>query len=217
MTTRNFKIEIANILLQIGAVNFAPHAPKTFKSGIVSPVYVDNRIIPAHPHALHVVIDGFRTVLDDHALDFDLIAGIAAGGIPYSASLGYALHKPSVFVRQEAKGHGLQNRVEGGNVDGKRALLVEDLVTTGGSSLSGVTALRESHAIVEDCLAIISYGFVESQHAFDEAGVRLYTLTAFPAILEQAETQGRYTQSELTTIADWFNDPHGWAERHGFG
>src|SRR5262249_25593772 len=145
---------------------------------------------------------------------FDVIAGIEVGGIPHSAALGYSLLKPSVFVRKQAKEHGTQNRVEGGSVAGKRVLLVEDLVTTGGSSLSGVEALRQQGAVVEDCLAIVSDGFPQSIEAFAQAGVRLHTLTSFPVILREA---GHYfAGDDRAIIEDWLRDPTGWPQRHGF-
>jgi orotate phosphoribosyltransferase len=206
---------VARALLEIGAVGFSLDQPRTFKSGIISPVYVDNRTIPFHPIHWRTVIDGFRAVIETENLQADIIAGIAVGGVPHSAALAYTHGIPHVFVRSEAKGHGLRNRVEGGDVTGKPVLLVEDLVTTGGSSLSGVEALRESGATVTDCLAIVSYGFSDAVASFSEANMRLTTLTTFDVILDEASGTGRFTAEERTIVEDWFSDPHGWAERHG--
>ena len=213
---RNIAVEIAHILIEIGAVNFAPDAPKTFKSGIISPVYVDNRTIPFYPDKWRQVIDGFRETIASQNIDFDVVAGIAVGGVPHSAALGYAMGKPSVFVRKEAKEYGLQNRVEGGDVTGRRVLLVEDLVTTGGSSLSGISALRESGAIIEHCIVIVRYDFPEATQNFADGHIALHTLTTFPVIVEQAVNQGKFTDNELAVINDWLHDPRGWAGRHGF-
>src|SRR5262245_26696238 len=170
--------QIARILLEIGAVGFSPQQPVVFKSGLLSPVYVDNRRLPYWPAQWKVVLDGFQTLIRDTALPFDVIAGIETAGIPHSAALGYALEQPSVFVRKQAKDHGTRSRVEGGPVREKRVLLVEDLVTTGGSSLLGVEALRQDGAQVTDCLAIVSYGFRQATEAFQAADVRLHTLTS---------------------------------------
>ncbi|MBP8972444.1 MAG: orotate phosphoribosyltransferase [Anaerolineae bacterium] len=203
--------EIARALLDCEAVVFTPRAPITFKSGILSPVYVDNRRLPFWPAQWQVVIEGFRRAITEGALAFDVIAGIEAAAIPHSAALAYALEVPSVFVRKQAKEHGTRSRIEGGDVSGRRVLLVEDLVTTGGSSLAGVEALREAGAIVEHCLCITTYGFPEAQHAFDRARVRLHLLTPFSAIVLEASRRGLFGAEELAILEAWMRDPHGWA------
>lgn len=205
---------VAKALLDIGAVGFSPDAPITFKSGIVSPVYVDNRKLPYHPAAWHTVIESMTTLVQQVAPETDIIAGVAVGGVPHSAALGYVLERPSVFVRKEAKEHGKGKRVEGGSVDGKRVLLVEDLVTTGSSSLSGVAALREEGAEVAHMLAIVSYGFEASKMAFADADVILHELTTFSTILDVALEGGLFDAEAHSIIGDWFDDPHGWASRH---
>ncbi|HMM26669.1 MAG TPA: orotate phosphoribosyltransferase [Aggregatilineaceae bacterium] len=201
---------VAGALLDIGAVVFTPSQPVTFKSGIVAPVYVDNRRLPFWPEQWRVVIDALQRMIARHTIVYDVIAGIEAAGIPHSAALSYAQRRPSVFVRKQAKEHGMRGRVEGGAVEGKRVLLVEDMVTTGGSSLAGVEALREAGAQVEDCLCITSYGFPEAQAAFDAAGVRLHVLAPFAAIVSEAARRGLFSAEELTTIEAWSRDPHGW-------
>jgi len=208
--------QVAAALVEIGAVGFAPEKPVTFKSGLISPVYVDNRRIPFWPEAFRTVIAGFEAAIAKHAVQYDVIAGVESGGIPHSAALGYALRQPSVFVRKQPKEHGTRNRIEGGSVDGKRVLLVEDLVTTGGSSLASVSALREAGAQVDTCLAIVSYEFQEADAAFAAAGVRLYALTAFADILEAAVQANRFGRDAMAVINDWLRDPSGWAARHGF-
>ena len=134
--------EIAEALVEIGGVGFAASAPITFKSGIKSPVYCDNRKFPFHPEQWAKVIHGFEALIAENVIDAGVIAGIEAAGIPHSAALGFAMQRPSIFVRKEAKGYGAKKRVEGGDIAGKHVVLVEDLVTTGSSSLSGVEALR---------------------------------------------------------------------------
>lgn len=212
----DYQKEIARALLEIGAVGFKPNEPLTFKSGIISPVYVDNRIFPAHPEKFKLVIEGFENLIKEKNLDFDMVAGIAVGGIPYSAVLGYVMQKPSIFVRKEAKEHGKGKRIEGGDVAGKKILLVEDLVSTGGSSLSGVEALREEGATIGDCLVIVSYEFQEAKINFEKSQVNLRTLASFPVILEEAVAMGKISTEEAETVKDWLSDPHGWAGKHGF-
>ena len=205
------RAEIARALLDSEAVVFTPHAPITFKSGILSPVYVDNRRLPYWPAQWRVVIGGFRRAIADGGLAFDVIAGIEAAGIPHSAALAYALEVPSVFVRKQAKEHGTRSRIEGGDVAGRRVLLVEDLVTTGGSSLAGVEALREAGATVQHCLCITTYGFPEAGRAFDQAGVALHPLAPFGAIVLEASRRGLFGEQELAILEAWMRDPQGWA------
>lgn len=207
---------VAAALLSVSAVGFQPQQPITFKSGIVSPVYVDNRRLPFHPEAWHTVIEAFADVVRADFSACEVIAGVAVGGVPHSAALGYRLRLPSVFVRKEAKGHGKQQLVEGGDVAGRRVLLIEDLVTTGSSSLAAVDALRAADARVIGVLAIVQYGFREAADNFAAASVPLRTLTDFRAILDEALAHGTLSEAQAAVVRDWFSDPHGWATRQGF-
>lgn len=204
------QLDVARAILAADVVSVSP---VTFKSGIQSPVYIDNRKLTFYPEHWRTVIIAFQRVLEAQGTMFDVIAGVEAAGIPHSAALAYSMRRPSVFVRKEAKEHGKQRRVEGGEVKGKRVLLVEDQVTTGGSSLSGVAALRAEGAVVQDCLAITSYSFPEAVEAFTEMGVRLHTLTSFNVILEVAEKSGKFSLEQLQSVRDWLGDPRGWSER----
>ena len=208
--TMNTRQSIAKALLDIGAVGFSPRAPITFKSGIVSPLYVDNRRLICHPHEWHIVIEGFKTLIRDLCLDFGIVAGVAVGGVPHSSALAYIMNKPSVFVRKESKGHGKGNRIEGGDVGGQSVLLLEDLVTTGSSSLAGVDALRAAGAAVTDVIAIVSYGFDEAEAAFERAAVNLHTLTDFTTLVELALQREMFASADAQIIRAWFADPHGW-------
>jgi len=208
--------EVAEALVAIDGVGFAPDAPITFKSGIKSPVYCDNRKFPFHPEQWSKVIRGFEQSILANKIEVDVIGGIEAAGIPHSAALGFAMAKPSIFVRKEAKGYGAKKRVEGGDIAGKHLLLVEDLVTTGSSSLSGVEALRAEGAIVTDCLTIISYNLPEAVDNFASAGVRLHPLTTFAEVLEVALERGIIDKSAAASVRNWLGEPHGWAKRQGF-
>ncbi len=208
--------EVAKALIKIGAVGFVPEKPITFKSGIISPVYVDNRKFPFHPKEWRTVIEGFEELIKTENISFDVIAGVEAAGIPHSAALGFYLSMPSVFVRKTHKDHGTKSLIEGGDVKDKRVLLIEDLVTTGLSSLASIEALRTDGAIAGSCLSIVSYGFGESHLAFDKAKVKLYPLTSFTIILEEAVNAGKLTKEQSEKVGEWFDDPRGWGAKYGF-
>jgi orotate phosphoribosyltransferase len=208
--------EIAEALIEIGGVGFRPAAPITFKSGIKSPVYCDNRRFPFWPEEWAKVIRGFEGLIAEREIAVDVVGGVEAAGIPHSATLGFSMRTPSVFIRKELKEHGTKKRVEGGDVTGKRVLLVEDLVTTGGSSIAAIEALRAEGAVVTDCLAIISYDFPDAVHLFAMSGVRLHATTTFPVVLECAVRQGMIDEAGAAVVRDWLDEPRSWAKRHGF-
>ena len=208
--------EIAEALIAIEGVGFRPAAPITFKSGIKSPVYCDNRRFPFWPEQWAKVIRGFGGLIDEREIAVDVVGGVEAAGIPHSAALGFSMRMPSVFIRKELKEHGTKKRVEGGDVTGKRVVLVEDLVTTGGSSIAAIEALRAEGAVVSDCLAIISYDFPEAVHLFAMSGVRLHATTTFEAVLESALAQGIIDQAGAENVQEWLSAPRAWAKKHGF-
>jgi len=203
---------IAQTLLKIKAVGFSVDKPITFTAGYKSPIYVDNRKFPFFPEEWQKVIEGFVKIIKEKNIQFDVIAGIEAGGIPHSASLGYLMRKPSVFVRKKAKEHGIGKRVAGGDVKGKKVLLIEDLVTTGGSAIRGIEALREEGAEVTDCLIIFDYGFKEGQKAFSDIRVWLHSLVSASDALNEAVAQGIVGESEEKAVNNFLNDPHSWMD-----
>ena len=207
--------EIAEALIAIEGVGFRPAAPITFKSGIKSPVYCDNRRFPFWPEQWAKVIRRFEGLIAERGIAVDVVGGVEAAGIPHSAALGFAMRLPSVFIRKELKEHGTKKRVEGGDVTGRRVVLVEDLVTTGGSSLAAIEALRAEGAVVSDCLAIISYDFPDAVEMFARAGVRLHATTTFPVVLACAIEHGMIDEAGAVVVRDWLDEPRGWAKRQG--
>ena len=201
---------VARALLDAGTITLSPEAPVTFKSGIRAPVYVDNRRLIFAPAPWRVVIEAFVSRIEGGADPVDVVAGVESAGIPHSSALAFALSMPSVFVRKSAKGHGLARRVEGGDVSGLRVVLVEDMVTTGGSSLSAVEALRGAGATVERCLAIITYGFKEATAAFESAEVKLEVLTTFETVLDEGRVTARIDAAAADSVRAWLTDPHAW-------
>lgn len=200
---------VAKALVEIGAVGFRPKDPITFVSGIISPIYIDNRTLPYHPREWRVVLEGFVETAKAIG-EMDVVAGIESAGIPHSATLGYLLNKPSVFVRKNPKDHGTKKMVEGGDVSGKKALLVEDLVTLGGSSLKGVNELRSAGAVVENVLVIVSFGLAEIEQSFEKNNVVLHKLTTVPTILDMAIEMGRLSEEDRKVVDEWYKAPWEW-------
>lgn len=192
--------KIAQWLLKVGAVTLRPAQPFTWASGIKSPIYCDNRLLLSHPQARDDVIKAFESLIRKNKIKFDVIAGIATGGIPHAAILADHLKKPMIYVRSAPKGHGKGNQVEGSFKKGARVLVIEDLVSTGGSSLSAITAIRASGGKVSDCLAVFTYGFPNAQKSFRDAKCHLQTLTNLEALLAVAVDTKKITENQVDLI-----------------
>jgi orotate phosphoribosyltransferase len=203
---------VAKALLEIGAVGFTPDKPITFKTGIVSPVYVDNRILPSHPDQWKVVLNGLAELIKQTEPAGAIIAGIETAGIPHSAALGYILGWPSVFIRKKAKDHGAKKMIEGGKVEGKKVVLVEDHITTASSSLHGVDEIKAAGGNLTDCFCITTYGFEESAEAMKAANITLHSLTTFEHILTEAKAMGKITAEVETVVNEWLKNPHNWGK-----
>ena len=204
---------VAERLLDAEAVRFAPDEPFTLASGLRAPVYCDNRLLLASPAARRDVCEGFVRVWRQNGLTADVVAGTATAGVPHAAWLADRLDMPMAYVRAESKRHGRGQRIEGASVAGRRAILVEDLVSTGGSSCSAVEALREAGADVRAALAIFSQGFASARRAFETARTPLYALTGLDALLEAARDRNALSEAAIQTILDWRSDPEGWSIR----
>ncbi|MBK8020072.1 MAG: orotate phosphoribosyltransferase [Chloroflexi bacterium] len=212
MADSDYAVLVARALMEIGAMGFTPNNPVTFKSGLRAPVYVDNRQLISHPDQWHVVIGAFIVHVAEH--EVDMLAGVETAGIPHCSALAYAMNKPSVFVRKQEKDHGLGRRIEGGEVSGQRVLLIEDMVTTGASSLNAIQLLRAAGATVNHCLSIITYGFPETYLRFEEVGISLLTLTTFPIMLDEALASGMVDEAGADVVREWLVDPVRWSEKH---
>ena len=201
---------VARDLLRIGAVALRPDAPFTWASGRLSPVYTDTRLALSYADVRTRLADG----LADLAVPFaaQAVMGVATAGIPHAALVAERLGLPMGYVRGAAKGHGRQNRIEGLVTPGQRIVLVEDLVSTGGSVLSAAEALRDAGAEPVAALAVFSYGFAEADAAFTAAGLPLVTLTTFAALADVARLDGALSDADLDTLAAWRADAKGWSE-----
>ncbi len=204
--------KLAGFLLQIKAIKLNVQKPFTWASGIRSPIYCDNRITLSYPEIRDYIKDQFIALIKEKYGQPDLIAGVATGGIAQGALIADALKLPFVYVRSSKKTHGLSNQIEGIVEPGQRVVVIEDLVSTGGSSLHSVQALRDSGAKVTGMCAIFTYGLEEAKNNFMAANCTLNTLTDIHALLEQAMTQKYITTEELRSIREWHKNPVNWQQ-----
>jgi len=201
---------VAGLLLQCKAVILEPTKPFTWASGWQSPIYCDNRITLSYPEIRDFIKEAFKTSIEDKFETPDLIAGVATGAIAQGALVADAMDLPMVYVRPSAKGHGRQNLIEGRLSPGQKVVVVEDLISTGGSSLKAVEALREAGAEVLGMVAIFSYGFELAADNFLKAGVDLYTLTSYHVLIETALDSGAIQQDQVEMLQQWRKDPSQW-------
>ncbi|XSG76533.1 orotate phosphoribosyltransferase [Herpetosiphon llansteffanensis] len=206
---------IAQLLLEAGAVVLAPDKPFRFASGILSPIYCDNRLLLAQVSARRTITEAMCQQISDELLNSEVIAGTATAGVPWAAWVAHELSLPMAYVRSGAKKYGRGQQVEGGVQANQRAVVIEDLISTGGSALDAVAGLRQINALVADCCAIFTYEMEESKQRFNAAGVRLMTLTNLSTLLEVAAQQNYIRPEHRSLISDWATDPAGWAARAG--
>jgi len=206
------KQEIAKILLEVGAVTLRPDQPFTWASGIKSPIYCDNRLLMAYPEARREVREAFCHLLKGKSPNCELIAGVATGAIPHAAWVADRLNKPMVYIRGSTKDHGKQNLVEGKVEGGGLAVVIEDLVSTGGSSCAAIEALRNAGCKVEHCLAIFSYGFPEALKRFEEIHCNLTPLTDFPTLLQLAKERRVISTTQQDLLKKFSADPWHWLD-----
>ncbi|WP_423063497.1 orotate phosphoribosyltransferase [Candidiatus Paracoxiella cheracis] len=204
--------EIAKLLLEIKAVTLNPSQPYRYTSGILSPIYCDNRLIISYPEKRKIVIDAFLKLIEDNHLSFDVVAGTATAGIPHAAWIADRLNKPMVYVRDKGKAHGKQNQIEGKIEAGQTALVIEDLISTGGSSVKAGIALREAGALVNDCVAIFTYQLKKAHDAFADADIHLKTLSDFSTLIDVAAKEGYISDKEKSQVLAWNKDPVKWGQ-----
>ena len=202
--------DVARRLLQIKAIKLSPQKPFTWASGLLSPIYCDNRIILSFPSVRRFVIEQF--IARSGAFGpFDVVAGVATAGIPHGILLADRLDKPFIYVRSKAKEHGRQNQIEGQMEAGVRVLVIEDLISTGGSSLQAVQTLQQADAQVLGVLAIFTYGFAQAEQTFAEAACSFKTLTNYATLLAEAREQQYISEAEAALLEDWRQAPQKWS------
>ena len=202
--------QTAELLLQINAIKLNSKNPFTWASGWKSPIYCDNRIILSFPAVRNYVRDEFAKHIEDKFGRPDVIAGVATGAIGIGILVAEAMGLPFVYVRPEAKKHGRQNQVEGHFEKGQNVVVVEDLISTGGSSLQAVEALRNEGANVKGMAAIFTYGFDISVEKIAEAKLDVFTLSNYDNLLKRAVAKQYINENELATLQEWRKSPSTW-------
>jgi orotate phosphoribosyltransferase len=206
-------LKVAEFLLQVKAIELKPENPFTWASGWRSPIYCDNRKTLSYPKVRTYIRQQFVEIINDKFGKPDVIVGVATGGIALGALVAQDLGLPFAYVRSEAKGHGLQNRIEGVIEPGQNVVVIEDLVSTGKSSLDAVEVLREQGISVKGMVAIFTYGFPVAKANFKNANCTLYTLTDYNTLLKQALDQDYIGTDQLENISEWRKDPQAWSQQ----
>lgn len=207
----NYRSNIAQQLLQIKAIKLSPQNPFTWASGMRSPIYCDNRISLSYPEVRSQVVDAF-VALSKSFSPFDIIAGVATAGIPHGALLAHALNLPFVYVRSKAKEHGRQNLIEGHLNGNEKVLVVEDLISTGGSSMQAVNALKEAGCTVVGVMAVFSYGFEKAITTFSEANCQMETITDYDTLIQEAVKINYISSDQMELLQSWKTNPKDWAK-----
>jgi orotate phosphoribosyltransferase len=202
--------EIAGLLLQINAIKLSPANYFTWASGWHSPIYCDNRTTLSHPAVRKQIYEAFARLISAKYPDAEVIAGVATGAIAHGMLVAERMGLPFIYVRSAPKSHGMTNQVEGHFERGQKVVVIEDLISTGGSSLAAVEALREAGCEVLGMAAIFTYGFRVAADNFERAGVALDTLSDYPTMIALAAEQGYVRESDLDTLREWRSDPSNW-------
>jgi orotate phosphoribosyltransferase len=202
--------KVAAMLLQIEAIKLNTEKPFTWSSGWKSPIYCDNRLSLSYPEIRNAIKEGLVQAIHDNFFNAEAIAGVATAGIPQGALVADALNLPFLYVRSKPKEHGMENLIEGRLAKGQKVVVVEDLISTGGSSLKVVEALRKEGARVLGMISIFNYGFDIATKNFEEANVSLVSLSDFGHLLSYALEQKYITEAQLTSLKAWRVDPAGW-------
>ena len=207
---KNAALKTAESLLQIKAIKLEPENPFTWASGWKSPIYCDNRLTLGHPEIRTYLKTQFSKQIEGIYGKPDYIAGVATGAIAIGALVADYMGIPFIYVRDKAKGHGRKNQVEGYFKPGSNVVVIEDLISTGGSSLKAVTALKEAGADVLGMMAIFTYDFPLAQKNFEEANIQLHTLSDYHHLLEQAVQSRSISLSEKQLLSEWRAAPSVW-------
>ncbi|MFD3258533.1 orotate phosphoribosyltransferase [Paenibacillus lentus] len=207
VNTNQIALEVAGKLLDIEAVALRPHQPFTWTSGIKSPIYCDNRLTMSYPEIRDLIAESFAAIIRSSYPQAEVIAGTATAGIPHAAFVSQKLGLPMIYVRDKAKGHGKENLIEGLIKPGQKVIVIEDLISTGGSSIKAAQAVQEAGAEPLAVLAIFNYELDKGTQAFQGAGLPLQTLSNYASLIEVAIEKGIVKPNDLALLKSWREDP----------
>lgn len=208
----NIALKTAEFLLQIKAIKLNPQQPFTWASGWKSPIYCDNRKTLSYPKIRNYLRQQMTSYIQEEWSNVDVIAGVATGGIALGVLVAQELGLPFVYVRTQSKAHGLENKVEGVIEPGQTVVVIEDLISTGGSSLKAVETLRDVGAKVKGMLAIFTYGFQVAIDAFEKADCSVFTLSDYNMMIEKALSEKYVNETEAEMLSKWRLSPETWGK-----
>jgi orotate phosphoribosyltransferase len=206
------KKNIAESLLEIKAVSLRPNDPFTWTSGIQSPIYCDNRLTLSYPEIRRKIATGLANIITEKFSGTELVAGTATAGIPHAAWVSEELNLPMCYVRSKAKGHGKGNQIEGKAEKGQKVVVVEDLISTGGSVITAVEALREAGCDVLGVVSIFTYELQNGRERLSDANITTYSLTDFSTLVEVASEKGYVETTDLDKLMEWRKNPAQWGK-----
>lgn len=204
---------IAGRLLEIQAVALKPNEPFTWTSGLRSPIYCDNRLTLSYPEVRREIAQGLKKLILEHFPEAELIAGTATAGIPHAAWVSELMNLPMSYVRSKAKGHGKGNQIEGKAEPGQKVVVVEDLISTGGSVITAVQALREAGCEVLGAVSIFTYGLEKGKKAFEAEKINSQSLTDFPTLVTVAIEKNYISENDKESLLSWSNNPEQWSKK----
>lgn len=207
--------KIAKLLLSIDAVTLSPKKPYRYSSGILSPIYADMRLFVSYPKERKIVVNELAKIVKKLGRH-DILAGTSTGGIPHASFLSVKLDMPMVYVRGKAKEHGKKSQIEGLFKKGQKAIIIEDMISTAGSSLETLSALTKAGGKVKNIVAIYTHTLPSSFQNLKKTGAKLHTLTTFPEVVDMAVKLGKMKEKDRDIVLDWLKDPAGWGKKMGF-
>lgn len=208
----DMQLEVAKQLLSIDTIKIQPEAPFTWASGWKAPIYCDNRKVLSFPETRKLICRYFTKLVREKYPEAEVIAGVATGAIAHGVLVAEALNLPFIYIRSKPKGHGLENLIEGDLQPGAKVVIIEDLVSTGSSSLAAAEAVTNYGAEVMGMLAIFTYNFPQAAQNFEEAGIELTTLSNYNTLLKIAHAEGEITDVQLESLNNWRKSPDTWGK-----
>lgn len=208
----SIQIEVAKRLLQINTIKFQPSNPFIWASGWKAPIYCDNRKILSYPETRSFIRDQFVRIINEKYPEVEVIAGVATGAIAHAALVAEKLNLPFIYVRSKPKEHGLENQVEGDLKPGQKVIVIEDLVSTGNSSINAAKAINNFGGQVLGMMAIFTYNFPQARHNFKKANIELITLSRYQNLIDLALDAGEIKPEEVEYLTSWREDPVNWGK-----